>query len=74
MTSQLEQELADLCAVAQRYDARHQLIPNLTWPDGARIAVNMTADFDAMLLRRLLNEPPMQLARASSAGASASGG
>ena len=24
MTSQLEQECADLCAVAQRYDARHQ--------------------------------------------------
>ena len=68
MTSQLEQELADLCAAAQRYDARHQLIPNLTWPDGARIAVNMTADFDAMLLRRLLNEPPMQLAKGEFGG------
>jgi hypothetical protein len=28
-----------------------------------RIAVNFTAEFDAMLLRRLHNEPPMQLAK-----------
>ena len=68
MTSQLEQEVADLCAVAQRYDARHQRISNLTWPGGARIAVNLTADFDAMLLRRLLNEPPMQLAKGEFGG------
>jgi peptidoglycan-N-acetylglucosamine deacetylase len=27
------------------------------------IAVNFTADFDTMLRRRLLNEPPMQLAK-----------
>ena len=68
MTSQLEQEIADLCATAQRYDARHQRIPDLTWPAGARIAVNFTADFDAMLLRRLLNEPPMQLAKGEFGG------
>src|SRR5215472_2654932 len=68
MTSQPEQEVADLCAVAQRYDARHQRITDLTWPGGARIAVNLTADFDAMLLRRLLNEPPMQLAKGEFGG------
>ncbi len=68
MTRHLEQELADLCATARRYDARHQRIPDLTWPDGARIAVNFTADFDAMLLRRLLNEPPMQLAKGEFGG------
>jgi peptidoglycan/xylan/chitin deacetylase (PgdA/CDA1 family) len=62
MTAQLAQAIADLCATARRYDARHQRIPDLTWPAAARIAVNFTADFDAMLLRRLLNEPPMQLA------------
>jgi peptidoglycan-N-acetylglucosamine deacetylase len=68
MTSQLEQEIANLCATAKRYDARHQRIPDLTWPAGARIAVNFTADFDAMLLRRLLNEPPMQLAKGEFGG------
>jgi peptidoglycan/xylan/chitin deacetylase (PgdA/CDA1 family) len=68
MTSQLEQEVADLCATARRYDDRHQRIPDLTWPNGARIAVNFTADFDAMLLRRLLNEPPMQLAKGEFGG------
>jgi peptidoglycan-N-acetylglucosamine deacetylase len=35
------------------YAARHQFIPDLTWPEGVRIAVNFTCDFDAMLLRRL---------------------
>jgi peptidoglycan/xylan/chitin deacetylase (PgdA/CDA1 family) len=35
---------------------------------GARIAVNFTADFDAMLLRRLNNEPPMQLAKGEFGG------
>src|ERR1700761_3552579 len=68
MTSRLEQDIADLCATAQRYDARHQRIADLTWPAGARIAVNFTADFDAMLLRRLLNEPPMQLAKGEFGG------
>ena len=68
MTSQLEQEIDDLCAVGRQYDARHQRIPDLIWPHGARIAVNFTADFDAMLLRRLLNEPPMQLAKGEFGG------
>ena len=68
MTAALEQEIAELCAAAQRYDARHQRIPDLTWPQGTRIAVNFTADFDAMLLRRLLNEPPMQLAKGEFGG------
>src|SRR3984885_14975891 len=68
MTSQLEQEVADLCTAADRYDARHRRIADLTWPAGARIAVNFTADFDAMLLRRLMNEPPMQLAKGEFGG------
>ena len=33
-----------------------------------RIAVNFTLDFDSMLLRRLLNEPPMQLAKGEFGG------
>ena len=32
------------------------------------MAVNFTADFDAMLLRRLMHEPPMQLAKGEFGG------
>ena len=56
MTDNLGQEIASLKAVAHGYAARHQRIDNLSWPAGKRIAVNFTADFDAMLLRRLNNE------------------
>ena len=61
-------ELETLAAAAKAFDARHRPIGGLQWPDGARIAVNFTADFDAMLLRRLLNEPPMQLAKGEFGG------
>jgi peptidoglycan/xylan/chitin deacetylase (PgdA/CDA1 family) len=61
-------DLDALTRVAHAYDRRHQPIRDLIWPDGARIAVNFTADFDAMLLRRLLNEPPMQLAKGEFGG------
>ena len=64
----LDQELAELQSAADAYAARHQFIPDLAWPEGVRIAVNFTADFDAMLLRRLLNEPPMQLAKGEFGG------
>lgn len=63
-----EHGLDELVTAARDYDARHQRIKGLTWPNGARIAVNFTADFDAMLLRRLLNEPPMQLAKGEFGG------
>ena len=59
-------EIAALREAAARSDARLERIPDPRWPGGARIAVNFTMDFDAMLLRRL--------PRASSAAASASGG
>ncbi len=61
-------ELAELTGVAQAYDARHEFIRSIAWPAGARIAVNLTVDFDAMLLRRLMNEPPMQLAKGEFGG------
>lgn len=54
-----DQQLAELRSVADAYGA---------WPEGVRIAVNFTCDFDAMLLRRLLNEPPMQLAKGEFGG------
>jgi peptidoglycan/xylan/chitin deacetylase (PgdA/CDA1 family) len=70
MTSQtgLDRDVADLKAKAEDYDARHRLIEKCTWPAGVRMAVNFTADFDAMLLRRVLNEPPMQLAKGEFGG------
>ncbi len=63
MTNRLDQDLGDLHTAATSYAARHQLIPEFHYPAGVRIAVNFTLDFDSMLLRRLLNEPPMQLAK-----------
>ena len=60
--------LAALAQAAWVHDRRHQRIPDLRWPDGVRVAVNFTADFDAMLLRRLLGEPPMQLAKGEFGG------
>src|SRR6266702_855411 len=64
----LDQQLAELQSAADAYAARRQFIEDLTWPQGVRIAVNFTCDFDAMLLRRLLNEPPMQLAQGEFGG------
>jgi peptidoglycan-N-acetylglucosamine deacetylase len=64
----MHEELDELTKLAQASDARHQFISSIAWPSGARIAVNLTVDFDAMLLRRLLNEPPMQLAKGEFGG------
>src|SRR5215472_11386934 len=64
----LDQELEGLRAAAGTNVARYQVIEDCRWPSGARIAVDVTADFDAMLLRRLLNEPAMQLAKGEFGG------
>ena len=53
---------------ARSFEARHEFIDNFRCPEGRRIAVNFTADFDAMLFRRLLNEPPMQRAKGEFGG------
>jgi peptidoglycan-N-acetylglucosamine deacetylase len=68
MPNNLSEEIASLKAVAAAHDARREAIENLVWPKGIRIAVNFTVDFDAMLLRRLNNEPPMQLAKGEFGG------
>lgn len=68
MDSALSREIADLTAVAARYAADHSRIPSMAYPPGVRIAVNFTADFDTMLLRRLMNEPPQQLAKGEFGG------
>ena len=68
MSESLSTELAALKAAAAHNDAHFQRLDDLAWPQGARIAVNVTVDFDAMLLRRLNNEPPMELAKGEFGG------
>ncbi|MBN9088025.1 MAG: polysaccharide deacetylase family protein [Reyranella sp.] len=68
ITDGLDRELAALKAKAADYGAQHKVIDGIKWPNGARVAVNFTADFDTMLLRRLLNEPPSQLAKGEFGG------
>ncbi|MBU1358442.1 MAG: polysaccharide deacetylase family protein [Gammaproteobacteria bacterium] len=55
-------------AAARAFEARHETIDGFRYPDGIRIAVNFTADFDAMLFRRALDEPPMQKAKGEYGG------
>src|SRR3954464_9267472 len=64
----LASELEQLKAAALGYEARHLPIANFIHPPGVRVAVNFTLDFDAMLARRLANEPPMQLAKGEFGG------
>ena len=68
MISRLDRDLAALQQAAGAYAARHRYITDFRYPPGVRIAVNFTLDFDSMLLRRLLNEPPMQLAKGEFGG------
>ena len=68
MSGHREAELDALVEAGRRYAARHRLITDFAPPPGQRIVVNFTCDFDAMLLRRLMNEPPMQLAKGEFGG------
>jgi peptidoglycan/xylan/chitin deacetylase (PgdA/CDA1 family) len=68
MDDMLREELAGLTEAATAYARHHTRVPGITYPPGIRMAVNFTADFDAMLLRRLMNEPPMQLAKGEFGG------
>ena len=61
-------ELERLAAAVRRDEARFRTIPDFAWPRKCRTAVNFTLDFDAMLLRRLWNEPTMQLAKGEFGG------
>ena len=38
-----------------------QRIEHFSYPAGIRLAVNFTVDYDAMINRRLQNEPAMEL-------------
>jgi peptidoglycan-N-acetylglucosamine deacetylase len=68
MSESLTSELDALAATAVAHAGRFEPLDHITWPQGAQIAVNFTADFDAMLLRRLANEPPLQLAKGEFGG------
>lgn len=59
---------ADLVETAQFQRRRRIPIPAFAYPEGVKIAVNCTLDFDAMLLRRLLNEPWGQKAKGEFGG------
>ncbi len=62
-------DLADrVAAAAQANERRYQLLEKIDYPEGIRMAVNFTCDFDAMLLRRLLNEPVPQRAQGEFGG------
>src|SRR5215831_7221213 len=68
MPDPLTNDLAALKAAAAHNSQRYRLLETVRWPNAARIAVNLTVDFDAMLLRRLNNEPPMELAKGEFGG------
>jgi len=57
---------------ATAYRQRFEFIDDLTWPDGGA-SPSLHRRFDAMLYRRILNEPAMQLAKGEFGGASGSG-
>ena len=68
MREALQTEIAGLVAAHAADRATWAPVGPVTWPGGNRIAVNFTADFDAMLLRRLNNEPAEQLAKGEFGG------
>jgi peptidoglycan/xylan/chitin deacetylase (PgdA/CDA1 family) len=61
-------ELGALRQAVETQQRRHEFIEDFRWPEGVRMAVNFTADYDAMLFRRVLQEPPLQLAKGEFGG------
>ena len=68
MRQALDREVSDLVTAYRADMATYARVGPIAWPAGHRIAVNFTADFDAMLLRRLNNEPAEQLAKGEFGG------
>jgi peptidoglycan/xylan/chitin deacetylase (PgdA/CDA1 family) len=68
MSIDLLKESDALEAAASGYEARHVYLEDFAWPDDVQLAVNFTCDFDAMLLRRLLDEPVGQRAQGEFGG------
>lgn len=61
-------KIDDLRAAARARKRHHCHLRRVAWPNGMKIAVNFTADFDSMLARRLNEEPPMQRAKGEFGG------
>lgn len=68
MDAALAEQARRIEAAARANNGRNQFLEKIDYPDGVRIAVNFTLDFDAMLLRRLLNEPVPQRAHGEFGG------
>jgi peptidoglycan-N-acetylglucosamine deacetylase len=51
-----------------RRGSRYQHIEGWRYPEGVRLAVNFTIDYDAQLYRRVLNEPAMELTQGEFGG------
>jgi peptidoglycan/xylan/chitin deacetylase (PgdA/CDA1 family) len=47
---------------------KYRSLENFQYPEGIRMAVNFTVDFDAQLVRRLKNEPRMELTQGEFGG------
>jgi peptidoglycan-N-acetylglucosamine deacetylase len=68
MRDALQKEISDLVAAHRADQGTFERPGKIVWPHGNRVAVNFTADFDAMLLRRLNDEPSEQLAKGEFGG------
>ena len=68
MDTALAEEARRLERAASASNGRYQFLERIDYPDGIRIAVNFTLDFDAMLLRRLMEEPVPQRAHGEFGG------
>ncbi len=68
MTSDIKLELQQLREATETHGTRYVHLDNFVYPEGKRIAVNFTLDFDTMLRRRFSHEPIMQLAKGEFGG------
>jgi peptidoglycan/xylan/chitin deacetylase (PgdA/CDA1 family) len=59
---------ADTSGSSYRVHPKYYLRNKFKYPDGIRLAVNFTIDFDTMLNRRLKNEPAMELSQGEFGG------
>lgn len=55
-------------AAGSNHSTKYIRIDNFEYPRGVRLAINFTANFDAQLLRKLKNEPLMELTRGEFGG------
>lgn len=59
MVMRMEDILLETKKASERHRSTIRQIDNFKYPKGVQLAVNFTVDFDAMLLRRVYNEPVM---------------